>query len=381
MRLTTAGSARNFTGSIVGRITTKNLLPEDRKDHILLVREQTDARDLSGYRAVITTADIVADVPIVGQLREADHISDQDIVVLEGTSGFVRSLYRPHERHHHILVTERCSSNCLMCSQPPKDRNDVDGLMRRNQELIRLMKPKPQYLTLTGGEPTLLGDYIFTLVRQLKEELPETELHILTNGRTFAFPRYASRLAAVEHPNLCLGVPLYSDCATDHDYVVQAKGAFDQTVSGLHQAERNGIRTEIRVVLHALTIPRLTKLVEYIARNLPFAEHIALMGLEYVGYTPRNVDELWIDPCDYQQELEAAVGFLSRRGFAVSIYNHQLCVLSRRLWPYAHKSISDWKNAYLPQCGSCAAKDQCGGFFQWAVKKHSAHIHPLSPEN
>jgi len=31
-----------------------------------------------------------------------------------------------------------------------------------------------------------------------------------------------------------LGIPLYSDDSTVHDYVVQAKDAFEQTVLGLH---------------------------------------------------------------------------------------------------------------------------------------------------
>jgi His-Xaa-Ser system radical SAM maturase HxsC len=161
---------------------------------------------------------------------------------------------------------------------------------------------------------------------------------------------------------------------------VQARGAFDQTVAGFHQAALNGIRVEVRVVLHRLTIPRLTKLVDYIYRNLTFVEHIALMGLEYVGYTPRNIDELWIDPYDYQDQLEEAVEYLASRNMTVSIYNHQLCVLRPSLWKYAQKSISDWKNLYLPECEKCSELDNCGGLFQWAVKKHSDHIHTLSPE-
>jgi MoaA/NifB/PqqE/SkfB family radical SAM enzyme len=121
-----------------------------------------------------------------------------------------------------------------------------------------------------------------------------------------------------------LGIPLYSDDSTIHDYVVQAKDAFDQTVQGLHQLARHSIRVEIRVVLHAVTIPRLPELAEYIYRNLTFAEHIALMGLENVGYAPRNMNTLWIDPHDYQDQLESAVEILSTRGMNVSIYNHQL---------------------------------------------------------
>ena len=131
-------------------------------------------------------------------------------------------------------------------------------------------------------------------------------------------------------------------------------------------------------MLHKLTIPRLGRLVEYIHRNLSFVEHVALMGLEFVGYTPRNIADLWIDPFEYQGELENAVQLLAMRDIPVSIYNHQLCILPNALWPYAQKSISDWKNMYLPECESCAVFDRCGGLFKWASKKHSEHIHPLS---
>ncbi len=94
-----------------------------------------------------------------------------------------------------------------MCSQPPKDKDDVGSLMKRNQELIRLMSPAPEYLTITGGEPTLLGDLLFCLIDQLKISLPNAELQHAYERRTFAWPEYTQRFAAVEHPNL---LPRYS---------------------------------------------------------------------------------------------------------------------------------------------------------------------------
>jgi len=296
---------------------------------------------------------------------------------MEPESGFVRSLYRPADKHNSIFVTERCNSNCLMCSQPPKDKDDSDRLTQRNLELINLIAPAPNYLTITGGEPTLLDQNLLTIIAALRDNLPSTAVHMLTNGRRFAWPEFTARFAAVAHPNFSLGIPLYSDVAGIHDYVVQAKNAFDQTVMGLHQLARWHQRIEIRVVLHAQTIPRLPQLAEFIYRNLTFVEHIAFMGLENIGYAPRNMDKLWIDPADYQELLTEAVTFLRRCGMTVSIYNHQLCVLKQQLWKYAKKSISDWKNIYLDECQPCSAREQCGGFFTWATKLHSAHIRPL----
>jgi hypothetical protein len=121
-------------------------------------------------------------------------------------------------------------------------------------------------------------------------------------------------------------------------------------------------------------VPRLVRLAEFITRNLPFAAHVAVMGLEPFGLFHQNRDELWVDPVDYQPQLAEAAAIIGAAGIPLSIYNHQLCVLDRHLWPFARKSISDWKNIYLDQCGECTVRGKCGGFFQSAKRLHSAHI-------
>jgi hypothetical protein len=61
---------------------------------------------------------------------------------------------------------------------------------------------------------------------------------------------------------------------------VQAKGAFDETILGILKLKDRGQRVEIRVVLHALTAPIIEDTDRWIARNLPFVDHVALMGLD-----------------------------------------------------------------------------------------------------
>jgi hypothetical protein len=42
------------------------------------------------------------------------------------------------------------------------------------------------------------------------------------------------------------------------------------------------------------------------------------------------------------------------------------------------KSISDWKNEYIEECGSCARRSECGGFFSSSVLyRRSKHIAPF----
>jgi hypothetical protein len=42
--------------------------------------------------------------------------------------------------------------------------------------------------------------------------------------------------------------------------------------------------------------PQLRDTCAWLARNLPFVDHVALMGLENTGFALANQDLLWIDP-------------------------------------------------------------------------------------
>jgi His-Xaa-Ser system radical SAM maturase HxsC len=203
---------------------------------------------------------------------------------------------------------------------------------------------------------------------------------MLSNGRLFNYLSLCREIAAIDHPDLMIGIPLYSDIAHRHDFVVQAEGAFDQTIRGIMNLARCGISVEIRMVLHRETIDRLPQFARFIARNLPFVDHVALMGLELMGFVRMNLDALWIDPTEYQPQLRQAALDLQQHGLDVSIYNHQLCVLDPELWPLARKSISDWKNEYLDECAGCAVHDRCGGFFASSSVRHSSHIRRLTAE-
>ena len=101
------------------------------------------------------------------------------------------------------------------------------------------------------------------------------------------------------------------------------------------------------------------------------------MGLEMTGLARPNAAEVWIDPVDYQAELSDAAFTLAAARVPVRIYNHQLCVLDRELWPFAVRSISDWKNDYRPECTACAMRADCGGVFTTSGNRISAHIRPF----
>jgi His-Xaa-Ser system radical SAM maturase HxsC len=208
--------------------------------------------------------------------------------------------------------------------------------------------------------------------------LPSTSIHVLTNGRAFAKSEITAAWASVDHPKLMAGIPIYSAVDHIHDYVVQAKDAFDETVLGILKLKDKGQRVEVRVVLHAITAPRIVETCCWLARNLPFVDHVALMGLENTGFALANSELLWIDPVDYKVDLEEAVSLLASAKVPVSIYNLPRCVLAKSIWRYAVKSISDWKNGYAEMCAECIERPRCAGFFTSGRPKQSRGISPIS---
>lgn len=355
--------------------------PDSRREALFVEKGESL---IPGYRAYLIAEDsdetLTSAHPDIWPIPESlHHLSDGDIIRISPRSGELWVMYRRESAFNSMLLTERCNSYCVMCSQPPKDADD-SHLVRAYLEAIPLMAPDTRELGITGGEPTLLGEGLLEVIRECKERLPNTALHMLSNGRLFHYLTLCREIAAIDHPDLMVGIPLYSDIAHRHDFIVQAERAFDQTIRGMMNLARCGISVEIRTVLHRESVDRLPQFARFLARNLPFVDQVALMGLEMMGFVRMNLDSLWIDPVDYQAGLRDAVAHLQRHGLNVSIYNHQLCVLDRQLWPVARKSISDWKNEYLDQCRGCAVQDRCGGFFASSSVRHSDHIRRLDSE-
>lgn len=361
----------------LGRIATDSRsTPRHDAHEVLLAETEEQLRD--GFRAYLVRAPIEEasghrDVYHLGQAFS--YLADGDIVRIDPDRGAMAVLYRRASPFNSMLVTERCDNYCVMCSQPPKPRND-DWLVDELLEIIPWMCVETQEIGITGGEPALLGPRLVAVIERLGQCLPQTAVHVLSNGRAFADESFAKSLAALRHPDLMIGIPLYGALPEHHDYIVQRRGAYDQTVRGILNLKRFGVRVELRFVIHAGTYANLPSFARFVTRNLLFVDHVALMGLEIMGFAHSNLGALWIDPLDYQSELIEAATVIERAQIPVSVYNHQLCVLDPRLHHLARRSISDWKNCYFEICTNCMVKDDCAGFFASNSRRRSRGIAP-----
>lgn len=264
-----------------------------------------------------------------------------------------------------------------MCCQPPLDNDDIEELFKRNIAIINRSPKEIPVVGISGGEPTLLGQRLIELIRHIRDTLPGSDIHILSNGRLFKDIDYARQVAEAGDGKLFVGVPLHSDYYLDHDIIAGAKEAFNEAIAGLFNLAAFGAMIELRIVINKLNYMRLPQMADFIHKNLPFVAWCALMAMEHIGHAVSNEKNVWIEPIDYAQKLEQAVLMLSQWKRDIAIYNIPLCLLPNSLHSFASKSISDWKNKYLPECNNCSKKSDCCGLFSTS-RSHFKSINPFN---
>ena len=288
----------------------------------------------------------------------------------------MRDRFRKGDNDNILYVTSLCTNHCIMCCQPPKKVDDSIQLFESNKSLIENAEKDTDYICITGGEPTTIGPKLFSYMKLIEKHLPDATIHLLTNGKTFSDASYLVRFKSCCKNKIILGIPFHSDNCVDHDRIAGAKGAFFQTLKGLHNLSFLNYEIELRVILIKQNTNRLPQIADFITRNLPFVSQVSFMGLEIIGLADKNYPMVWHDPMDYTKELRLAIEILSDSLITPRIFNIPLCLLQQDMWQYACKSISTWKATYLLQCRECQLRTACCGVFSTS-KCYSPHIKPF----
>lgn len=113
-----------FKNPIIAAITSNKELPiKARANMILLIEEELDSIP-EGFLLVISKVPLVIsdgnkDNALVLD-KELAYLGEKDVVKFIPSDYSIQVLYRFKANTNSILLTERCNSFCLMCSQPPE---------------------------------------------------------------------------------------------------------------------------------------------------------------------------------------------------------------------------------------------------------------------
>ena len=292
--------------------------------------------------------------------------SNGDIVFLDNKAGVARSILSVKSNANTLLLTEQCDNRCIFCSQPPNEYPDTELYI--NATVALLNYNSSDYVGLSGGEPTINQLAFAKLLETLNTFENKTKLHILSNGRNFSDNKFAENIGKLIGLRETLwGIPLYGHKSSLHDCLVNSKGAFNDTVSGLSNMEANGQIIELRIVPTTKNINYIPNILSFVASSYSNIKIVSIMNVEPKGWARKNYTSIYVPIKNQVASLLKSIDVSVQHGIDVRLFNYPICLLSEELRSYAVKSISDWKNYYSGECDICTEKNNCGGFFTSAT--------------
>ena len=184
-----------------------------------------------------------------------------------------------------ISVTDRCNFRCTYCMPAEGLAWLPKAEILRFEEIVRLVgvfvSLGVRALKLTGGEPTVRAD-LPTLVRMLRERVPDVEISMTTNG--ILLDRLAEPLAAAGLDR----VTVSCDSLLRHRFAeMTRRDALEKVLAGIRAAERAGL-TQIKVNCVVIGGQNESEVVEF-SRFARETGH----EVRFIEYMPLDADQAW----------------------------------------------------------------------------------------
>jgi len=372
------GGTTNFSGDFIVKVYLNDIAIEKQSASALLICERNisciNSVDPSKFNFVVISPEVInkknqlnldTSLNIFKSAETISFLNEGDVIELLANEAFVRLciLYRIESDNNVIITTSHCNNKCIMCPQPIYISKEDDVDLSKIEKIISMMGKQTKFLTITGGEPSLLKDKLIEILRFCKSYLPNTKVAVLTNGRMFSYCSLVDAINSVGMKFLEIGIPIHSCNQDIHDRITQIPGSFAQTVLGVKNLNNSNNNVEIRIVIQKDNYLEMDKLADFIIKEIPNISRVSFIGMEMLGSAIKNSKETWVSYQEIGSNLEEAILKLLTHKIKVDIYNIPLCKVNENLRSLCVKSISDYKVRYLPECDSCKEKANCGGIF------------------
>ena len=299
-----------------------------------------------------------------------------DIITIDDR-GILDHIFEISNEDATVFITGKCNSNCIMCPTSDKERQKDGFSDDQLEKMIDMLPTDTPHIVITGGEPTLRTELFFRTMGQVADRFPDTEVLLLSNGRSFASLKMVERLLSHCPQNLTIAVPIHGADSQLHDAITRAPGSFVQTCLGLSHLLKRKVNVEIRIVVSKLNVKHLTEIADLIANRFSTAAIVNFIGLETRGNCAKNYQDVYIDCKGSFPYVRQAVNVLIRHGINTSLYNYPLCAVDEGYRSLCRKSISPWKVRFPASCDACSARPYCGGFFDTTLNLTHPSVFPI----
>lgn len=278
-----------------------------------------------------------------------------------------------------IATTSICNSNCIMCPASERERQQDNNITTDQIDAVLKHMPKDLWhFTITGGEPTLVGEENFIhVLKSVRRTLPYTKTLLLTNGRTFGDKSFCTRFISEKPENMRVAIPIHGSTPEKHDYITQAPGSFVQTLRAVTNLLNAKVEVELRIVVSKLNCDDITNIAKLISELFPTVAVVHFIGLEMRGNCVVYPEKVLISYQDAFQKSKDAIKLLVHNGIDVGLYNFPYCMIDKKYWPIAQKSISAYKSVFYDKCDNCKLKSECCGIFLATMNYYKPEVYPI----
>lgn len=276
-----------------------------------------------------------------------------------------------------LHVTDLCNSKCTFCVVgSPLAKSDSVVYADLVHFLIANSGQGYESVNFHGGEPTI-HPQLFNLLETVRI-LGYPEVQIQTNGRKLKDPRFVQKL--VDGGVRLFVISLHGSDAGVQDLLAQAPGGFHETLEGIRNAKRAGVKVRTNTVLTRMNMGQLANICQ-LCVDLE-VDHINISNLHPVGSGFFALDLQAPTVAETRAALLPVLDALSDRPITVTLEGFPLCVVT----PYEQLAIEDGtrfirmmyqgavhdnydafmdaqQREFGPPCDGCALRTVCGGVY------------------
>jgi AdoMet-dependent heme synthase len=300
--------------------------------------------------------------------------------------------------HVQWHLTERCNLRCTHCYQEGKKQRELEEYEMKNfvDHFIYVLKKQKMSgsISLTGGEPLILGEKLWNLIKYIRKSDLDIEITLLTNG-TLITNTISDKLKKY---NIYCQISFDGPDEKTHENI-RGKGNFSKALRGVRLLKKKDIPVSAHFVIMRQNIKNIEKMINLCIDNkikrLTFSRLVPLgrgAKLRKQMLSPTETKEIFYEIYNLSKKfkndlsintgrtlwcnLDNKVGGTCPAGFSSLTVNADGSVYPCRRLPiivgnilensifeiwYGSKMINLRNRKKIDKCGKCKLIDRCGG--------------------
>ena len=243
----------------------------------------------------------------------------------------------------YCFITNKCNNRCLICLNSEQMKKNIEELelYEFKQLLNSIPVDKGDLISISGGEPTLHGD-LQSILKFIRENY-NNQIKLVTNARALMDLNFIESIEPyIDH----IITSLFGITPKNHKYITQCSKSYEETIKGLQNAEKLGIKLHIRFIPLKYNINEIPQLVPFIIDNFQ-NPRIIINALNVVANAEFNKEVLLLKYSNFIPNISKAIDDASSNDLQISIH-FPLCLFDPYYWNYFSGNFKTmYKKSYV----------------------------------